>query len=81
MCVVKNDNEQRYILTPEEFEEVRIAFGKYISETRQGENHPFYGKHHTDEACEKIGAASRGENNPMYGIPCYYNMTEEELAR
>lgn len=80
MSIVSNEDEQRYTLTPEEYEEVKIKFAAYISQTRQGENHPFYGKHHTEEAIEKISARSAGSNNPMYGKPCYYNMTETEVA-
>lgn len=32
-----------------------------------GEKHPFYGKHHTEEAKQKIGDAERGEKNHNYG--------------
>ena len=34
---------------------------------KQGENHPMYGKHHTEETKNKIAEAMKGENNPMYG--------------
>jgi group I intron endonuclease len=41
------------------------------SETRKGmhtgDNHPMYGKNHTDETKAKIRESIRGENNPMYG--------------
>jgi hypothetical protein len=33
-----------------------------------GENNPFYGKHHTEEAKEKNRQAHLGENNSRYGI-------------
>lgn len=32
-----------------------------------GEKHPFYGKHHTEEAKQKICDATRGEKNHNYG--------------
>lgn len=80
MCNIKNNNEiERYIPTPEEYERAKINFAKYLSETRSGENHPFYGKHHTDEALNKISNSSKGENNPMYGKPCYCNMSKDEI--
>lgn len=31
-----------------------------------------------EEVMEEMYAARRGENNTMYGKPCYYKMTEEE---
>ena len=34
-----------------------------------GERNPMFGKHHTQEAKDKIRQANLGENNPMYGIP------------
>lgn len=34
---------------------------------RTGENNPFYGKHHTDEAKERMSKALSGENHPNYG--------------
>ena len=82
MCNVKNNNEiERYIPTPEEYEEARINFAKYLSETRSGENHPFYGKHHTEDSLIKISNRSKGKNNPMYGLPCYYKMSEDEIKK
>ena len=40
---------------------------KKLSELKQGENHPMYGKHHSEESKNKISKAAKGENNPMYG--------------
>jgi group I intron endonuclease len=49
---------------------------KKISEARKGKNYgmfgenaPFYGKHHSEDAKQKISNATRGENNPNYGKP------------
>ena len=33
----------------------------------KGENHHFFGKHHTEETKKKISEAQKGENNHMYG--------------
>ena len=63
MAHVKDKNQQRYKITPEEYEEARIAFGVAFS----GENHPNYGKHLSEETRKKIREAHKGENNPMYG--------------
>lgn len=32
-----------------------------------GENHPLYGKHHSEEAKQKMSESRKGENNGMYG--------------
>ena len=39
----------------------------WTSEDMTGEKHPFYGKHHTEEARKKLSQAKKGENNPQYG--------------
>ena len=41
--------------------------GMYGDHRFAGKNHPFYGKHHTEEAKQKISARMKGENNPFYG--------------
>ena len=33
----------------------------------KGENHHFFGKHHTEETKKKISESQKGENNHMYG--------------
>ena len=33
----------------------------------KGENHHFFGKHHTEETKKKMSEAQKGENNHMYG--------------
>lgn len=64
-------------------EEQRKEFGEKISEAISGSNHPFYGKHHTEETKNKIKESLKkywtedrkkersqqytGEGNPMYG--------------
>lgn len=52
---------------------------------RQGEENGFYGKHHTQETKDKIRSANirlhSGEKNPMFGKPCFYNMTDNEIQQ
>lgn len=61
------DGQDKYIPTPEEYEEVRI----FCHEAMSGENHPMYGKHHTQESREKMSISKKdmynGENNPFFG--------------
>lgn len=35
---------------------------------RTGENHPFFGMHHTEDAKKKISEAMKGEKNPLFGV-------------
>lgn len=65
-----NEDQNRYELTPEEYEDARMAFSKLRSEQSCGENNHFYGKHHTEETRKTMKENHRdvsGENNPMYG--------------
>ena len=61
------DGQDKYIPTPEEYEEARI----FSHEAMSGENHPWYGKHHTQESREKMSISKKdmynGENNPFFG--------------
>ncbi len=54
MAFIKRDDTERYELTPEEYEEVRIIHAKTISRRHTGEGNPFYGKYHTEETKQKI---------------------------
>lgn len=72
----KNEYQDRYKLSPEEYEEARIACAKAISENAKKrlanpENNPMYGKHHTEESKAKMREAKLGvfvgENSPYYG--------------
>lgn len=58
MAFVKDKNQQRYMLTADEYEEARIALSMVASEKYGGENNPFYGKHHTDETRNKMKESS-----------------------
>lgn len=61
------DGQDKYIPTPEEYEEARI----FCHEAMSGENHPMYGKHHAQESREKMSISKKdmynGENNPFFG--------------
>lgn len=61
MAFASNDNEQRYELSPEEYEEVRISLSKAIS----GENNPMFGK--TGEQNPNFGRHIEKEKHPMFG--------------
>lgn len=61
------DGQDKYISTLEEYEGARI----FCHEAMSGENHPMYGKHHTQESREKMSISKKdmynGENNPFFG--------------
>lgn len=61
MAFASNDKEQRYELTPEEYEEVRISFSNAI----RGENNPMFGR--TGEQHPSFGRHIEKENHPMFG--------------
>jgi len=44
-----------------------LSHNEHTQLHKKGENHPFYGKHHSEEAKHKISKAKKGENNSMYG--------------
>lgn len=71
MAFLRSGTHQRYELSPEEYEEVRIHLSKvaqsrtgaenpnYGNHKLAGENNPMYGKHHTQETLEKISRAKK----------------------
>lgn len=70
--------DDAYKLTPEEYEEMRIIYSKYVT----GENNPMFGKTHSIETRSKISenhADVSGENNPNYGKP-RSNETKQKLS-
>lgn len=49
---------------------------KKMSKSQSGENHPLYGKRHTEAAKKKMRenhADVNGKNNPMFGKKCWNN--------
>lgn len=59
MCNVKNKDQKRYEITEEEYEEVKISHQKMLSKKMSGNKNPMYGKHHTEDAKEKIREAAK----------------------
>lgn len=52
---INETTQERYKITPEEYEEAKLAYSKFMSERMSGENCPFY------------GISRYGEDNPHYG--------------
>lgn len=61
MAFASNDKEQRYELSPEEYEEARVLFSKSIS----GKNNPMFGR--TGEQHPNFGRHIEKEKHPMFG--------------
>lgn len=54
-----------------------------MSCNKKGKLNPFFGKKHSQELKDRLSKERKGvwcvgENNPMFGKSCYYNMTPEE---
>lgn len=66
-------------------EEKAIQIKQILRETcpRRGKDHGMYGKTHSEETKEKWRTDSRrihrGEENGMFGKPCFYKMTDKEI--
>lgn len=61
MAFVSNDHEERYELTPQEYEQARLALSNMLKRRYQNkENHPSYGTHLTEERKRKIGEVNKG---------------------
>lgn len=70
MAWVKDKNQQRVCISPEEFEEVRKVYGEMCKERYAGKNNPMYGKHHSEEARNKMSknhGKKFGEDNHFFG--------------
>lgn len=63
MAFMRNDYEHRYELTPEEYEEAKIARSKSLT----GKNNPNYGKHLSEECKKKISDANKGRESHNKG--------------
>lgn len=50
--------------TEEEIDLINEKRRQAMMGKRLGENHPMYGKHHSEEARQKISKATKGKNNP-----------------
>ncbi len=67
MCRSNGSNGRDVYISADEWVEARKRWHDAFS----GENHPMYGKHHTDDAKRRISEGLKGvmagENNPQYG--------------
>lgn len=83
MAFVKDRKQERYEITAEEYEEIKIIFAKTLSEARSGEKHPQYGTHRSQETKDKISknhADVSGENNPLYGT-CRPDYVKQKISQ
>lgn len=61
MSFASNQHEDRYGLTPDEYEAARITFSNMLKKRYQNkENHPSYGTHISEERKRKIGEVNKG---------------------
>ena len=70
MAWVKDNNQQRTKITPEEYEEVKKRYSEMASRRYSGKNNPCYGRKHTDEEKKKMSKNHGkyfGESNHYYG--------------
>ena len=74
MSTKSSKTNDRYELTAEEYEEAKIALSAAQSKTKKEifadkQNHPMYGKTHSDEAKAKMSKAKKGKPSPQKGKP------------
>lgn len=76
MAFTKNDSEERYELTPEEYEEVKQTYSKALKEFYKDKtNHPCYGKHISEERKQLISNINKGNKY------CLGRVLSEETKR
>lgn len=64
-CANKTEEEMNEIY---EKQRKRMSGENNPNYGKKGEEHPFYGKHHTDECKKRQSELMKGENNPMYNV-------------
>lgn len=74
MSTKSSTTNERYEYTPEEYEDAKIALRKAQSKAKKEqfankENHPMFGKHHSEETKEKMRIAKQGRPAPNKGKP------------
>lgn len=76
MAFTKNKDENRYDLTPEEYEEARKAYSQAIKEYYKDKTlHPCYGTHISEERKKKISEINKGNKY------CLGRVLSEETKR
>ena len=68
MSFGKNQDRITHIVTPEEYEEVRLACARVTSEKMKGENNYNYGKHLDEETKRKISKTLKGRKRSKESI-------------
>lgn len=65
MCnVISKTTKERYSVTAEEYEEAKIVFSNTRKELfKNPENHPWFGKHHTEESKRKNSESHKGKRH------------------
>ena len=71
MAFLKGGYTSRVELTPEEYEEARIALGKVVSQSNSNRNW-------SKESKNKLSDRMSGNKNPMYGKPWWNENTPQE---
>ena len=74
MSTNSSNTDGRYKLTAEEYEKAKIALSEAQSKAKKEmfkdkENHPMFGKTHSEEAKEKMSRAKKGKPSPQKGKP------------
>ena len=67
MSHINNKTQERYELTPEEYEESRKCYSTMRSYAISGEKNPNFGKQMPDDMRDRISKALLGENGYWYG--------------
>lgn len=81
--IIKQSNSKIRFYATEAGEKLK----KYLSDLphKKGEDHPLFGKSRPDDVKQKISDGNKGkrlgEDNAMFGKPCFYNMTEDEIQQ
>lgn len=69
MMTIKSMNHQRtFKITSRQYDYIKRLMAKKQSEHyKTKENHPMFGRHHTDESKRKNSESHKGSKNPRYG--------------
>ena len=82
MSTKSSTTNDRYICTPEEYASAKIALSNAQSKVKKElftnkENHPWFGKHHSEETKIKMRNAKLGKPSPKKGVPLSEKQKEQ----